>query len=268
MNSPHLPAPIPAPPGVPPTATAVEICLTDLASAVAAEAGGATRVELCDNLAEGGTTPSLGMITAVSHTLTIPTHVIIRPRGGDFCYTAPERAIMAHDVVAAKEAGAAGVVLGLLLPNGNIDAATTAELIALARPMKATFHRAFDMCRDPLAAFDTLLELGVDFLLTSGQQPTAVSGAALIRQLVERGKNGRLRVMAGGGVNASNAAQLLATTGVADLHAGSAVTDWVESQMEYRNPQIAMGSSTQSEYARRQVTAKQVAALVAAQSNK
>ncbi|MCA9996940.1 MAG: copper homeostasis protein CutC [Anaerolineales bacterium] len=244
--------------------TQIEICLTDLASAVAAAAGGAARVELCDNLAEGGTTPSLGMITAVSHTLTIPTHVIIRPRGGDFCYSAVERDIMSHDIVAAKSAGAAGVVLGLLLPNGDIDAAETERLIALARPMKVTFHRAFDMCRDPLAAFDTLQALGVDFLLTSGQAETAVSGATLIRELVVRGKNGRLRVMAGGGVNASNAAQLVGATGVADLHAGSAVTDWVESQMAYRNPQVAMGNSSQSEYARRQVTAKRVAALVAA----
>ena len=247
--------------------TQIEICLTDLTSALAAEAGGAARVELCDNLAEGGTTPSVGMITAVSHALTIPTHVIIRPRGGDFCYTAAERDIMARDIVAAKEAGAAGVVLGLLLPHGDIDAAETARLVALARPLKVTFHRAFDMCRDPLTAFDTLQTLGVDFLLTSGQRETAVSGVSLIRQLVERGKNGRLRVMAGSGVNAANAAQLVAATGVADLHAGSAVTDWVESQMQYRNPQVMMGSSTQSEYARRQVTAERVAALVAAAQN-
>lgn len=243
---------------------AVEICLTDLASAVAAEAGGAARVELCDNLAEGGTTPSVGMITAVSHTLTIPTHVIIRPRGGDFCYSAAEREIMAHDVVAAKAAGAAGVVLGLLLPNGDIDAVETARLIALARPMRVTFHRAFDMCRDPLVAFDTLQGLGVDLLLTSGQAQTAVAGAGLIGQLVRRGQNGRLRVMAGGGVNAANAAAIVAATGVADLHAGSAVTDWVESAMQYRNPQVAMGSSPQSEYARRQVTAERVAELAAA----
>lgn len=243
---------------------AVEVCLTDLASAVAAAAGGAARVELCDNLAEGGTTPSLGMITAVCRTLTIPTHVIIRPRGGDFCYSAAEREIMADDVVAAKEAGAAGVVLGLLLANGEIDAAATAHLMALARPMVVTFHRAFDMCRDPMAAFDMLQGLGVDFLLTSGQGETAVSGAGLIGQLVRRGGNGRLRVMAGGGVNVTNAAQLVAATGVADLHAGSAVTEWVESEMQYRNPQVVMGSGGQSEYGRRQVAAGRVAELVAA----
>ena len=142
--------------------TNIEICLTDIESALAAQAGGADRIELCDNLVQGGTTPSLGLMTEVRRRLHIAVHVIIRPRGGDFCYSAAEFAVMQHDVLAAKEIGVAGVVLGVLRPDGTIDKLRCRELMALARPLSITFHRAFDMTPDPFAALDDLLELGVD----------------------------------------------------------------------------------------------------------
>ena len=244
--------------------TNIEICLTGIASALAAQAGGADRIELCDNLAQGGTTPSLGLMTEVRQRLTIAVHVIIRPRGGDFCYSEAEFAVMRHDVLAAKAVGVAGLVLGILQPDGSIDKPRCRELIALARPLSITFHRAFDMTPDPFAALDDLLELGVDRLLTSGQARTAVHGQTLIRELQQRAGE-RLIIMAGGGINAQNAPGLLAATGIHELHAGSSCTELVPSRMVYQNPTLVMGSDPgASEYAIPQITARRVRELVMA----
>ena len=139
----------------------IEVCLDSVESARAAEQGGAQRVELCDNLVEGGTTPSLGMIETTRAAIRIGLQVMIRPRGGDFLYSPDEFAVMKRDVTAAKAAGANGVVFGLLQPDGTIDRTRSAELIALARPMSVTFHRAFDMTRDAFSALETLVEMGV-----------------------------------------------------------------------------------------------------------
>src|SRR5215831_13150816 len=148
----------------------IEICVDSVAGASAAERGGADRVELCDNLLEGGTTPSAGCIKVVRQGLKIGLQVIIRPRGGDFLYTEHELAVMREDIRIAKDLGANGVVLGCLTSNGAIDRDRTAELIALARPLNVTFHRAFDMCRDPHQALENLVTLGMDRVLTSGQE--------------------------------------------------------------------------------------------------
>lgn len=163
----------------------LEICIDSVHSAIAAQEGGAVRVELCDNLFEGGTTPSAGCIQLVRENIHIDLNVIIRPRGGDFLYSPLEFEIMKQDIKIAKQLGANGVVLGILNKDGTIDQKRTAELIALARPMTVTFHRAFDVTRDPFEALEQLIDLGVDRILTSGQENTVLEGMDrlyLIRQ--------------------------------------------------------------------------------------
>ncbi len=179
-----------------------EICIDSVDGAVAAQQGGAQRVELCDNLVEGGTTPSIGTIRLARANIAIGLNVIIRPRGGDFCYTPLEFEVMRQDILAAREAGADGVVIGLLQPDGRVDAARTRALVELARPLSVTFHRAIDLCRDPLEALEDLAAIGVDRILTSGCRPTALEGAEVIAGLVRR-SNGRVVIMAGGGVTAA-----------------------------------------------------------------
>lgn len=241
----------------------VEVCLAGIASALAAQEGGANRIELCENLAQGGTTPSLGMMALVREQLQIGLNVMIRPRAGDFCYTAAEFEVMRRDVLAAKQAGADGIVLGILRPDGTIDAPRCRELMQLVRPLSITFHRAFDMTPDPFAALDTLIDLGIDRLLTSGQAQTAVQGKSLIRQLQNRAGH-RLALMIGGGITATNAANLIAETGVQEIHAGSSCTEIIPSQMQFQAPQFTLGKEENgSEFTVRQVTARRVRELVA-----
>ena len=152
----------------------IEACVDSVESAVAAENGGAERVELCAALLEGGLTPSAGAIALAREKLGIGLHVIIRPRGGDFLYTDGEHTVMLRDIDAAKKAGADGVVVGVLDANAQVDEARTRELVESARPMSITFHRAFDMTRDPLAALETLVDLGIDRILTSGREESAL----------------------------------------------------------------------------------------------
>lgn len=218
----------------------VEVCVDSAHSALAAEQGGAHRVELCDNLIEGGTTPSAGAIELICARLAIPVNVMIRPRGGDFLYSDLEFAIMQRDVEVAKQFGAAGVVIGLLNADGTVDEARVAELVALARPLSVTFHRAFDMTRDPFAALDSLIALGVDRVLTSGQERSAVEGLDLLAALVERAGN-RIIIMAGGGVNARNLARIVAHSGVREVHVAPKMD--VPSGMEFRNPNTFMGAA-------------------------
>src|SRR5258707_1299456 len=154
----------------------VEICVDSAVGAFAAERGGADRVELCDNLMEGGTTPSGGCIKVARRGLKIGLQVIIRPRGGDFLYNTQELDVMREDIRMAKDLGADGVVLGCLTSEGDIDRARTEELIRLARPLNVTFHRAFDMCREPQQALDHLIEVGANRVLTSGQEASCVEG--------------------------------------------------------------------------------------------
>jgi copper homeostasis protein len=204
----------------------VEVCLAGIESAVAAQAGGASRIELCENLGEGGTTPSQGTIALVREKLSIPMHVMIRPRGGDFCYSELEFEVMRRDVATAVALDANGVVFGLLTPEGQVNLERTRILIEAARPLAVTFHRAFDVTADPFTALEDLVRLGVDRLLTSGQQATAWEGRGLIKALQEQA-NGRIHIMAGSGLSASNAAKLMAATGVAEIHVGSSCTEWV-----------------------------------------
>ena len=156
-----------------------EICINSPESAVAAQQGGADRVELCANLLEGGTTPSLGAVKLARERIEIGLHVIIRPRGGDFLFNEFEVETMKEDIVAIKACGADGVVIGSLLPDGTIDRPQIETLIKLARPMSVTFHRAFDMCQDPAKSLEELIDMGVDRVLTSGQEESVIEGIQL-----------------------------------------------------------------------------------------
>jgi len=197
-----------------------EACVDSVASALAAEAGGAGRLELCDGLLEGGVTPSAGKIRAVVGAVRIPTNVLIRPRGGDFSYDAHEMRIMLDDIAVCKAAGVAGVVLGVLLPDGTVDVGRTSQLVSAARPMSVTFHRAIDVTRDPLVAFGACMRLGVDRVLTSGHAATAIGGAAVIAAMVAAASEASslIRVVAGGGVTAANAGDIVRLTGVTEVH--------------------------------------------------
>ena len=217
----------------------IEICAFSIESCLNAQAAHATRVELCAGIYEGGTAPSYGMVALARQLLSIELYVMIRPRGGDFCYEDDEFEVMRRDVEMAKQLGADGVVLGILLPNGQIDTARTRELVALAQPLKTTFHRAFDRAIEPFEALEQIIETGAVRLLTSGQQPTAYAGKSLITNLVKKA-NGRIDIMAGSGVNAQNAAAL-AQTGVQALHLTAKATR--PGQMLFRDSNVAMASA-------------------------
>jgi len=225
----------------------IEVCVDSVESALSAQEGGANRVELCDNLLEGGTTPSAGAIAVARDRLTIGLHVIIRPRGGDFCYSDAEMESMRRDVDVARQLGADGVVIGLLEPDGGIDVPRTRELLERARPLSVTFHRAFDVARDPERALDQLMGMGVDRLLTTGQEPTILEGLDLVAALAHRA-GGRLIVMPGG-VNERNVARVVQATGATEVHVTG--TRAVESAMRHRNERIFMGGILRpAEYSR------------------
>lgn len=194
----------------------IEICAYSLESCINAQAGGAGRIELCGGLGEGGTTPSAGLIEVVKKHIQIPVYVMIRPRGGDFVYDVFEEEIMRKDINLAKQLGANGVVLGILSADGQVDVARTKALVEYAFPMKVTFHRAFDLTPDPVKALKAVIATGAERILTSGQKPSAIEATELLKKLVkEAGQS--IEIMAGGGVNHTNAKQL-AETGVHALH--------------------------------------------------
>jgi copper homeostasis protein len=195
----------------------VEACVDSVASAVAAERGGAERLELCDALFDGGTTPSAGMIAAVKSRVTIPVFVMIRPRGGSFIYSEAERDVMRRDVVIAREQGADGVVIGGLLPDGVIDRVLVRMLVDAARESPVTFHRAFDLTPDLAAALESLVDAGVQRVLTAGGEATAADGATTLAELVRQAGQ-RLTVLAGGGVREENVRALVSVSGVREVH--------------------------------------------------
>lgn len=195
----------------------VEACVDSVASALAAERGGASRVELCDALFDGGTTPSAGMIAACKEGVSIPVFVMIRPRGGGFVYSEEERDVMRRDIAIARELGADGIVSGGLLPNGDIDAELTGMLVEAAHGLPVTFHRAFDLTPDLEASLESLASVGVQRVLTAGGASTAAEGASALATLVQRAGS-RIVVMAGGGVREENVRELLSISGVREVH--------------------------------------------------
>lgn len=195
----------------------IEAAVDSLGEALAAEREGVDRIELCGVLHDGAVTPSIGLIATTLKLLRTPVHVFIRPRLGDFVYDAGDIDVMSLDIAAAKAAGAPGVVFGALTRDGAIDRGVMAHLIAHARPMVVGFHRAFDAVTDQDAALETLIDLGVAIVLTSGGAPRAIDGAAQLRCLVERSA-GRIEILAGGGVTPDNVAALAAASGVTHVH--------------------------------------------------
>ena len=223
----------------------IEVCANSVASALAGQAGGAARVELCAALIEGGLTPSPAALEIAREKLRIQLNVLIRPRGGDFCYDDLEFAAMLRDITFCKRVGVDGVVIGILHPDGAVDVARTRELVAAARPMSVTFHRAFDMAADPFRALDDVLSLGVERLLTSGQRGSAVQGKELISELVRRAGD-RLIVMPGAGISDGNIRELIAATGAREYHLSGQKK--LDSRMVCRNPHVFMGVPGLPEY--------------------
>jgi copper homeostasis protein len=236
----------------------IEVCVDSPASAVAAERGGAARVELVGSLTEGGITPSGGMIEVVRKRLSIGLQVIIRPRPGDFCYEPDEIEIMRRDILAAKNLGADGVVFGVLTPEANIDIRRTQELVEVARPMNVTFHRAFDMSVDLMQALEDVFQAGADRLLTSGGEQECSQGAEMISRLVRTAQN-RIIIMAGGGIRHDNVASIAENTGVSEIHVG--LSSLADSPMTYRNPRVSLGKAKGREYQRWQVLEESVRKL-------
>lgn len=215
-----------------------EICVDSVAGVREAKRAGAQRVELCANLLEGGTTPSLGLMRQARSVSGIKMHVIIRPRGGDFLFDDDEFAAMEADIEAAKAEGADGVVIGLLKADGSIDEERTATLIARARPMAVTFHRAFDMTPDAFAALETLIKLGVDRVLTSGQEASVLEGLPLIGELVQRAGD-RIIIMPGGGITARNAGRIATAVKLQEIH--FAALEPAAGGMSFRRHHVFMG---------------------------
>ena len=238
-----------------------EICVDSVAGVRAAGEAGAARVELCAALLEGGTTPSRGLIRRARAVAGIGLQVIIRPRGGDFLYDADEFAVMEGDIDAAKDEGADGVVIGLLTAAGAIDAARTGALIARARPLAVTFHRAFDMTPDPFEALETLIGLGVERVLTSGQEASVLEGLPLITELVRRAGD-RIIVMPGGGITARNVDRIVAEARPREIH--FAALEPAAGGMRFRREHVFMGGELRPpEYDRLVTSAATIRAVMA-----
>ena len=223
----------------------LEICVFSIESAISAQRAGADRVELCSCFIEGGLTPSAGTIRMVRKMLDIECYVMIRPRGGDFCYSDLEFEQMHYDIEYAKSCGMDGVVFGALQPNGHVNIARTRELLQHASPLKVTFHRAFDLALDPFRALDDIAACGCHRILTSGQKATAPEGLETIRKLVLHSA-GRIDIMAGSGLNPDNAHEFI-NAGVQALHFSAKTVK--PSRMTYRNQAVPITQSvTMSDY--------------------
>lgn len=216
----------------------LEICAGSVASCLAAQEGGAQRIELCDNLLEGGTTPSYATIALAREKVQLALYPIIRPRGGDFLYDELEFEVMKRDIALCKQLGCDGVVIGMLTPDGNVDKERCKILVELAWPMGVTFHRAFDMTEDPLQALEDVIATGCERILTSGQRNTAAEGIPLLKTLVEKAA-GRIAIMVGSGVRSNNIASLVQETGATEYH--TTARAYIESGMQFRNPHVSMG---------------------------
>ncbi len=221
----------------------IEICTNSVASCLEAQKGGAYRVELCAGIPEGGTTPSYGETAVARKLLNIKLNIIIRPRGGDFLYSEVEHQAMLHDIEMAKKLGVDGVVIGCLTADGEVDMTRNKELMDAAKGMNVTFHRAFDMCKDPFDSLEKIIELGCNTLLTSGQQPTAIEGVSLLSELVAKA-DGRIIIMPGSGVNENNIATLAQKTKATEFHFSA--REPIDSKMIYRNPNLKMGGTVVS----------------------
>lgn len=236
----------------------LEVCANGYESALNAQMGGAIRVELCDNLAEGGTTPSYSQIALCMKNLTIEVWPIIRPRGGDFLYSDLEYNLIKEDIKNCKSLHCNGIVIGILEADGSIDKVRCTELIELAKPMPVAFHRAFDMSNDMEKALEDLIELGIVRVLSSGGASSAIEGAEKLASLIKQAK-GRISIMPGAGINENNIAKLISITGATAFHASA--KSQVASKMQFRNTRTKMGS-IDDEYQYELTSVDKVKALV------
>src|SRR6185436_9782226 len=211
----------------------IEIATSDFLTTKSAVEGGADRIELCANLAEGGTTPSYAHIKKCREAFDIALFPIIRPRGGDFLYTKDEFEIMKNDIKLCNEIGCDGIVIGLLNMDGTIDMTRTSELIELAYPLEVTCHRAFDRCKDPFAALEELIEIGCQRILTSGQKPTVSEGVDLIAELNKKADD-RIIILPGSGLRKENIKMLAEKTGCIEFH--SSLRGKIKSPMQFVHP--------------------------------
>lgn len=211
----------------------LEICVFNTETAIAAAAAGADRIELCENYANGGTTPSYGYLRTTREKVFIPIFPMIRPRGGDYYHREEEIEIIRKDILLCKELGFEGVVIGLLNIDGTIDKENTARLVEAAYPLDVTFHRAFDRCKEPLEALETIIACGCTRILTSGQQPKAPDGKELIKTLVDQA-DGRIIIMPGSGINSGNIAMMREFTGAKEFHTSARILK--ESPTTFMNP--------------------------------
>ncbi|TWR31616.1 copper homeostasis protein CutC [Mucilaginibacter pallidiroseus] len=225
----------------------LEVCANSLTSALAAQDGGAARVEFCENLAEGGTTPSYGQLVLARKHLHIQLNVLIRPRRGDFLYTDLEYEIMQADIRNCIEIGCDGIVIGILNADGSIDVPRCTELVRMAKQwgLSVTFHRAFDMCNDLFKALEEVISMGCDRILTSGGRSTAMEGASVLAHLIEKAA-GRIIILPGSGVSETNVTDLIRFTGATEVHSSARTT--VQSGMQYHNDHILMGPGIADEY--------------------
>jgi copper homeostasis protein len=214
----------------------IEIATTDFTTTRQAVEGGADRIELCSALSEGGTTPTYGTIKKCRHAFDVALFPIIRPRSGDFLYDEEEFSIMEDEVLMSRQLGCDGVVIGLLLPDGRIDLKRTERLVQLAYPMEVTFHRAFDRCLEPFEAMESLIRIGCQRILTSGQKPAAPDGVDLIADLVKEA-GGRICIMPGSGVRKENVKSLAEKTGAMEFH--SSLRSTAPSGMRFHHPAFA-----------------------------
>jgi len=229
----------------------LEIVVYNIDSALRAQEGRADRIELCDNPADGGTTPSYGIIEGIRQNLSIDVFVMIRPRGGDFHYSTYEFYSMKRDIDQCQKLSVDGVVFGILNPDGTIDKKRCKELIDRARPMKVTCHRAFDMTRDPFEALEDCIEAGFDRILTAGQRAKAIDGVDLIAELIKKA-DGRIAIMPGSGVNEDTVEEIVRKTKTREIHFSA--TTFRESEMKFRNQNIAgMGDDEGAEFKLRSV---------------
>lgn len=243
-----------------------EICTNSVESCIAAQQGGANRVELCAGIPEGGTTPSYGEIATAREVLThTKLHVIIRPRGGDFLYSPIEIKTMLKDIEIARQLGADGVVFGCLTAQGEVDVAVMQELMNASRGLSVTFHRAFDVCRDARKALEQIINLGCNRILTSGQQANAEAGIPLLKELQQQAA-GRIILLAGCGVNEGNIRRIAEATGIEEFHFSA--RESIKSGMEYKNEAVSMGGTVHiNEYERNVTTAERVKKTIHAMSN-
>uniref|UniRef100_UPI00398EAC30 copper homeostasis protein cutC homolog isoform X1 n=2 Tax=Pristiophorus japonicus TaxID=55135 RepID=UPI00398EAC30 len=238
----------------------MEVCADSLESAVNAERGGASRIELCSGLMEGGITASIGLLQVIKQYVRIPVFAMIRPRGGDFLYTDSEIEVMKADIKMAKANGVDGIVFGALREDGHINTEVCMDLIAESRPLPVTFHRAFDMVQDPITALECLISLGFERVLTSGCDSTALEGLPTIRRLVEQAKR-RIIVVPGGGITERNVQRILEGCGAREFHCSARSSR--DSLMKFRNCCVSMGASlTPPEYSVKVADVCKIRALI------